>query len=103
MSKRQRHRSPLPSASPLLITESEEEFDRIHDALDQEIKPRGIIEQMYVADIAHLVWEILRLWRCKAGIINSAFRAALGNLLAQLGRGPGESLFNGICGRHTCA
>lgn len=47
------------------------------------------IEQMYVADIAHLVWEILRLRRCKAGSINSVFRAALETLLTQLLREPG--------------
>ena len=40
---------------PLLMTESKAEFDRIRDALNEEIKPRGIIEQIYVADIANLV------------------------------------------------
>jgi hypothetical protein len=33
---------------PLLITESADEFNALRDAFDQEIKPRGIIEQMYV-------------------------------------------------------
>ena len=36
---------------PLLITESAEEFDALRDACEREIKPRGIIEQMYVHDI----------------------------------------------------
>jgi hypothetical protein len=58
----------------LLITESADEFDALRNAFDQEIKPRGIIEQMYVHDISSLVWEILRLRRCKVVIINSAFR-----------------------------
>ena len=52
--------------------------------LNEEIKPRGIIEQMYVVDICAIVWEILRLRRCKVVIINSAFRRALENLLVQL-------------------
>ena len=82
-------RRRLLPASPLLITESADEFDRLRDALDQELKPRGIIMQMYVADIAYLVWEILRLRRCKAGIINSAFRAGLERLLRYLLREPG--------------
>ena len=89
MSKRDRPRSALLPASPLLITESADEFDRLRDAFNQEIKPRGIIEQMYVADMAHLAWEILRLRRCKAGIINSAFYAALKQLLMQVLREPG--------------
>ena len=69
--------------SPLLITESADEFDALCDAFEREINPRGIIEQMYVHDISSIVWEILRLRRCKVAIINSAFRRALRNLLEQ--------------------
>ena len=75
---------------PLLITESADEFDALRDAFEQEIKPRGIIEQMYVHDICAIIWEILRLRRCKVIIINSAFRSALQNLLKQLSRLPGQ-------------
>ena len=75
---------------PLLITESADEFDALRDAFEREIKPRGIIEQMYVHDICAIVWEILRLRRCKVIIINSAFRSALQNLLKQLLRLPGQ-------------
>jgi hypothetical protein len=75
---------------PLLITESADEFDALRDAFDQEIKPRGIIEHMYVHDISAIVWEILRLRRCKVIIINSAFRSALQDLLRQLLRQPGQ-------------
>ncbi len=89
MSRTHRPRLALLPASPLLITESAVEFDRLRDAFDQELKPRGIIDQMCAADIAYLSWEILRLRRCKAGIINSAFRAALEDLLEQLLREPG--------------
>ena len=76
--------------SPLLITESAEEFDALRDAFEREIKPQGIIEQMYVHDICSIVWEILRLRRCKAVIINSAFRSALRHLLVQLLKQPGQ-------------
>jgi hypothetical protein len=76
--------------SPLLITESADEFDALRDAFEREIKPHGIIEQMYVHEISSIVWEILRLRRCKAVIINSAFRSALQNLLKQLLREPGQ-------------
>ena len=90
MPKRDPYQSNLLPTFPFLITESRDDFDRIRDALDQELKPRRIIEKMFVADIAVLAWEILRLRRCKTGIINSAFRAALGELLKQLLRKPGE-------------
>jgi hypothetical protein len=75
---------------PLLITESADEFDALRDAFEQEIKPRGIIEHMYVHDISSIVWEILRLRRCKVVIINSAFRSALQSLLTQVLKQPGQ-------------
>jgi hypothetical protein len=81
---------PLLPKSPLLITESVDEFNALRDAFEREIKPRGIIEQMYVHDICSIVWEILRLRRCKVNMINSAFRSALQKLLAQLLRKPGQ-------------
>jgi len=70
MSKASQVSSALLPGVPLLITESKDEFERIREALDYQIKPRGIIEQIYVEDIAYLVWEILRLRRSKTAIIN---------------------------------
>src|SRR5262249_1407401 len=87
---RRRNELALLPKSSLLITESADEFDALRDAFEREIKPRGIIEQMYVHDICSIVWEILRLRRCKVVIINSAFRTALQNLLKQLLRQPGQ-------------
>jgi hypothetical protein len=82
--------SALIPTSPLLLTESKDEFNLIRDTLNDQIKPRGIIEQMYVEDIAYLVWEILRLRRSKAAIINLAFRDALTEVVMHLLRKPGE-------------
>src|SRR5262245_3612875 len=85
-----RNELALLPKTPLLITESADEFDALRDAFEQEIQPRGIIEQMYVHDICAIVWEIVRLRRCKVVIINSAFRSALQSLLKQLLRQPGQ-------------
>jgi hypothetical protein len=87
---RRRNELALLPKLPLLITESAEEFDALRDAFEREIKPQGIIEQMYVHDTSSIVWEILRLRRCKVVIINSAFRRALEDLLKQLLRQPGQ-------------
>jgi hypothetical protein len=87
---RRRNELTLLPKLPLLITESADEFDALRDAFEREIKPRGIIEHMYVHDISSIVWEILRLRRCKVIIINSAFRSALQDLLKQLLRQPGQ-------------
>jgi hypothetical protein len=59
----------------------------------KRLKPRGIIEEMYVADITHLAWKILRLRRCKVRTINVAFRGALGRLLEQLLKEAGAHSF----------
>jgi hypothetical protein len=91
---RRRNELTLLPKLPLLITESADEFDSLRDAFEQEINPRGIIEQMYVHDISSIVWEILRLRRCKVVIINAAFCKALENLLEQLLRRPGPYDFS---------
>src|SRR6266700_8022222 len=87
---RRRNELTLLPKLPLLITESADEFDALRGAFEREIKPRGIIEQMYVHDICAIVWEILRLRRCKVVIINSAFRSALEDLLERLLIEPGQ-------------
>jgi hypothetical protein len=91
---RRRNELTLLPKLPLLITESADEFDALRNAFEREINPRGIIEQMYVHDISSIVWEILRLRRCKVVIINSAFRSALQSLLKQLLRQPGQSEYD---------
>lgn len=69
---------------PLLITESEEEFKGIRDEIYEEIGPRGIIERIYVDDFIDIVWQMLRLKRCKAGVTNLAFHDASKHLLFRL-------------------
>jgi hypothetical protein len=91
---RRRNELTLLPKLPLLITESADEFDALRDAFEREIKPQGIIEQMYVHDISSIVWEILRLRRCKVVIINSAFGSALQSLLNQLLRQPGQDEYD---------
>ena len=99
---RRRNELALLPKSPLLITESADEFDALRDAFEREIKPRGIIEQMYVHDICSIVWEILRLRRCKVVIINSAYYSALEDLLVQL-RQPGQQDFSARDGARKLA
>src|SRR5271167_4860260 len=72
------------SKPALLITESEEEFAALSAALEQDIKPGGIVERMYGADVAALSWEIRRLRRCREAMINTAFEDALERLLNRL-------------------
>src|SRR5260370_15509136 len=82
----------LPTAPPLLMSESAEEFASLRTALELEVKPKGIVEQIYVDDIAAIVWEIRRLRRCKTSIINNACRAASQNLLREMMQPPADAV-----------
>jgi hypothetical protein len=75
--------SPIPLV-PLLITESEEEYHRIRQGFYDEIGPVGIIEKMYVDELVDIVWEIVRLKRCRAGVTNLNFHDSSFRILFKL-------------------
>lgn len=68
----------------LLQTESAEEFAALLEELNQDIRPRDIIEGMYVNDIATLTWDILRYRRAKAGMLNTVLMRAQVDVLRPL-------------------
>jgi hypothetical protein len=92
MTRRTRPRLALVKPSPVLITESADEFLRLQDALKDEFKPHGAIDEFKVEEIAALIWEIRRYRRAKPTIINSAYFEALKNLLERVCRQAGQSV-----------
>ena len=64
-------------ASPVLITECKAELDKLREALTQDLAPRDTIEKLFVADLAHLVWEKLRLRGAKTAMWNMACKDAV--------------------------
>jgi hypothetical protein len=74
----------LRAGTPVLITESVDEFVALRTALYDEIKPNGAIEQGFVEDLAAVMWEIMRLLRIKAEILNGAFCKAMIKILEQV-------------------
>jgi hypothetical protein len=56
----------------------------LREVFYEEIRPDGVIERMYVDEVVDLVWQIRRLKRCKAGVINRAFHPASKNILWDL-------------------
>jgi hypothetical protein len=72
------------AVTPVLITESVDEFIALRKQLYGEIQPNGIIEQAWVDDLAAVMWEIMRLLRIKAEIFNGAFYEALKKILKQV-------------------
>jgi hypothetical protein len=77
-------RSTVFNPSPVLITESAEEFKRFHDEFNDELKPRGPLERHLVADMVEKAWEIHRLRRVKTNLINAALRRGLSAVLSDL-------------------
>jgi hypothetical protein len=91
MTKKDSSKLTLLTPPPELITESADEFDRLHDALQDECKARGTMDKILITGIAHLFWDIRRYNRAKTSLINSAFVRALRNLLRQVLRRSGGS------------
>ena len=75
----------------VLKTESEDEFVRMVEKLEQDIQPENFIEELYVSEVAALTWEIIRYRRCKTAIITNANHTALKSILLQIRFKPGSS------------
>jgi hypothetical protein len=84
MASRVQPRSTVLIRSSVLITESAEEFERLHDDFYVEFKPSGPLQHHVVADVVVKVWDIRRLRHVKTGVINAALRKGLEKLLQGL-------------------
>jgi hypothetical protein len=68
----------------LLITESAPDFARLHNELKDQIGPTGAIEEHLIEDLAFILWEIQRLRRLRAELLNTALRDAVRNLMQEV-------------------
>jgi geranylgeranyl pyrophosphate synthase len=66
------------------MSESAHDLDRVRETLNNEIKPHGMIEQLYLLDYAELTLEIRRLRRWKMALVNTNFVPALEKVCTQL-------------------
>jgi hypothetical protein len=89
--ERVRSKRALLPVTPLLPTDSREEFDRVLEAIWSEVRPNNIIEVIFTEDVAYFAWEIRHTRRWKVGIISAAFLPALENILDRLMQPPGDS------------
>jgi hypothetical protein len=62
---------------PLLATEDPNQYYALLAKLAREEKPIGVVEWLWVKDIADLTWDIIRLRRIKAAYVNGQFTSAL--------------------------
>jgi hypothetical protein len=76
---------PLPPAS-LVNGEDSAGYDQLAARIVAAVAPESVIEEIWVRDVADLVWDVVRLRRLKAGL----FRIGAGDGMAELLRGLGE-------------
>jgi hypothetical protein len=69
---------------PVLSTEDRDAYDRLLAELVIDIDPRGITEWLWVRDLADLNWDILRMRRAIASLLNISFKPALIEIMLRL-------------------
>ena len=77
----------LPSvlaSLPLLDGELIADYENFQIACYSDLKPKGMIENIWVDDFIQYEWEIIRLRRMRVSIIQSSRQDALSRLLQSI-------------------
>ena len=69
---------------PVITGEDPDEFLELLDRVREDAKPNGIIEEIFVRDSVDLLWEIRRLRRLKASLLQAAAHKGLEKVLEPL-------------------
>ena len=69
---------------PVITGEDPHAFLELLDRVRQDVKPKGIIEEIFVRDSVDLLWEIRRLRRLKASLLQAAAHQGLEKVLKPL-------------------
>ena len=75
----------LTQPAPLTSGEDPATYDDLLARLTAAVKPDGVIEDLWVRDVADDAWEVLRLRRYKAGYLAACRRDGMTIVLAGLG------------------
>jgi len=71
-------------APPLIQGENPADYQALLKRVSVAVRPRDFLDEIWVRDIVDLYWEMLRLRRLKAGLLNASMgdglRAVLGSL-----------------------
>ncbi len=68
----------------LLQTEVAADFDALLLRLAETVKPKDAVEWIWVADVAHLVWEMRRFRGMRDGIVERETALGLGNVVKDI-------------------
>jgi len=69
---------------PILSGEDPGAYEALHDHIRTAVAPKDALEEIWVRDVADLVWEALRLRRLKASLFDTAAHKGLSELLKPL-------------------
>ncbi|WP_439374561.1 hypothetical protein [Bradyrhizobium sp. DASA03120] len=69
---RKKSKSALFGRDALASIDAAEAFAKLHAALMEEVKPTGVIENMYLDTVADLVWQIAELSSAASNEISPA-------------------------------
>ncbi|MBL0406262.1 hypothetical protein JKG68_20080 [Microvirga aerilata] len=74
---------PLFAHRPLILGESEANYDLLLSKATKAVAPTDVVEDVWVKDIADLTWDAERGKRLKASLLMTARKKALDRLIAQ--------------------
>jgi len=69
----------------LIPGENSAAYDELRTRLMDDVKPADIIEEIWLRDVADLVWEILRLRRMKANLLSACAYEGMADVLDTIG------------------
>ena len=79
------------TAAPVLQTEDGAAFARMLEGIRRDVEPRGLVEEVYVGDVACIIWEMLCLRRYRAALINAEFHAAVAAIAQEMTERSGDA------------
>jgi hypothetical protein len=77
------HRFAFFGPPPLLAGEDAALYDELVGGMCAAVKPVDIIDELFVADVVYLAWEILRWRRLKVGLLQASLHDALQEFLKE--------------------
>ena len=76
-------RASLFGPAPILVGEDSDAYAELLARVSADVKPSGVIEELWVRDVVDLTWEILRYRRLKMNLVAAEMETALANTLSR--------------------
>jgi len=83
---------PALGRRPVIRGEEVSDYDTVLTRLSGAVKPADFVEEVWLRDVADLVWDAVRLRRMKAALLNSSAHQGMKELLLNLGIEGSDSL-----------